>query len=318
MLGLFRPRDDDDDAPVRGRDRSLSTRLAWLVLMGGALLIILRASFATVIEVHGDGMAPTLLGGDHVLLIRGSWGIARGDLVIYDPAPRPAEVIVPVDRESSPEGVVDRRSSLRDPTRPRGEPLRNTAVVDELGLDEEWRKVQRRSGLDRPAELQSQAFRVGRVLAVPGDRVTVRAEGGGLGLLVNGEPLEHKPAGMIELVVQGPSDPSEDPSEVMRPRSRGSAFEMIGGRRVQVLTTPGRAETWPGMALPRDPGPVELIADGFLIIADNRDDGACCDSRAIGFVDADQIRGEIALRLGGSRHVPEDIDPRSRGLLWKP
>ncbi|MEZ4450054.1 MAG: S26 family signal peptidase [Nannocystaceae bacterium] len=240
-------------------------------------------------------------------------------LVVYDPVPPPpAEVIVPVDREASPRGVEDPRSPLRDRALPRGEPLRNTAVVDELGLDEEWRKVQRRSGLDRPAEPQPQTFRVGRVLALPGDRVTVRSEAGGLGLAINGEALDHKAAGAIELVVQGPSDPSEDHREALRPRPRGSAFEMIGGRRFQVLATPGPDETWPGLQLPREPGPVELIADGYLIIADNRDDGACCDSRAVGFVDGAQIRGEIVARLGGSAHVPEDIDPRSRGIRWKP
>ena len=72
------------------------------------------------------------------------------------------------------------------------------------------------------------------------------------------------------------------------------------------------------MALPADPGPIELIADGYLILADNRDDGACCDSRALGFIPRDQIQGEITLRLGGSAHVPDDIDPRSRGFLWRP
>lgn len=314
MFGLFR-NDDDYDRPRRS-DRSLSTRLAWLVLIVGATLLILRASFATVLEIHGDGMAPTLLDGDHVVLARGAWGLDAGDIVIYQPEPKVEPELVNISAEPSLEGQDSPSARSYDARRGNAEALRNTAVidVDDLDLDKEWAKVQRRSGLDQPPQPR-QALRVGRILARPGDLVTFN---GPDGLAVNGVEVEHKPSGVIELTVRGRPDPSETPAEIERPRARGSAFEMIEGRRYRVLSTPGQAVGWPGMDLPNDPGPVELVADGYLILADNRDDGACCDSRALGFIDRDQIQGEIVLRLGGSAHVPDDIDPHSRGFLWRP
>ncbi len=316
MFGFSRY-DDEYDRPRRRSDRSLSTRLAWFVLLLGAGLLILRASLATVIEIHGDGMAPTLLDGDHVVLVRGSWGLQAGDIVIYRPTPAADPEIIKVASEPSLEGSDDPETRLADPRRPSAEPLRNTAVIDidDLHLDEEWAKVQRRSGLDRPPE-SSEALRVGRILALPGDLITF--DSGRSNLTINGVEIEHKASGIIELMVRGRPDPSEAHAEVARARPRGSAFEMVGGRRFRVLQTPGQIARWPGMALPGDPGPVELIADGYLILADNRDDGACCDSRALGFVPQDQVQGEILVRLGGSEHVPDDIDPRSRGFLWRP
>ena len=72
------------------------------------------------------------------------------------------------------------------------------------------------------------------------------------------------------------------------------------------------------MRLPGDAGPLEVEADGYLVIADNRDEGACCDSRALGFVGPERIRGEIVLRLGGRNHSHPDVAPEAHGLLWKP
>lgn len=315
MFGLSR-HDDEYDRPRRS-DRSLSTRLAWLVLLLGAGLLALRASLATVIEIHGDGMAPTLLDGDHVVLVRGSWGLQAGDIVIYRPNPAADPEIINVANEPSLEGTDDPKARIADPRRRSAEPLRNTAVidVDDLHLDEEWAKVQRRSGLDHTPE-SSEALRVGRILALPGDLITFDSSRSSL--TINGVEIEHKASGVIELMVRGQPDPSEAPAEVARARPRGSAFEMVGGHRFRVLQTPGLIARWPGMALPDDPGPIELIADGYLILADNRDDGACCDSRALGFVPGEQVQGEILLRLGGSEHIPDDIDPRSRGFLWRP
>jgi signal peptidase I len=322
MFNLLRPHQDPEEGAPAPRDRSLSTRLAWLLLAVGALLIGLRASLATVIEIHGDGMAPTLLDGDHVLLVRGAWGIDRGDLVIYDPTQAPTPPATPLIPEPAPAGELRPRAPTHDPARANEEPLRNAAVLDldDLGLDDEWAKVQRRSGvedLDDPTP-PPRAFRIGRVLAVPGDLVTIQASQGGLGLAVNGVVMEHKPAGILELTVRGRPDPSEDRREVERPRPRGAAFESIGSRRYQVLSAPGALQSWPGLALPPDPGPIELIADGYLIVADNRDDGACCDSRAIGFIHDDRLRGEIVLRLGGRNPEHPDIAPADHGLLWKP
>src|SRR5688572_3555453 len=94
-----RPDDPKPEKP-RPRDRSWSTRLAWLVLVGGAGIVVARLSFATVVQLHGDGMAPTLLDGDHVLLVRGQWTIERGDVIVYDPRP---PLVVPAPAPPAPE-----------------------------------------------------------------------------------------------------------------------------------------------------------------------------------------------------------------------
>ena len=312
MWNPFR-RDDpeDDELAPRAGDRSWPTRLAWLVLVGGAAVLVLRCGLATVVEIHGDGMAPTLLSGDHVLLIRGTWGLGAGDLIVYDPSPPTP----PAPRAAPPPeipGTRERRGLPRSDG-PR-QPLRNTAVVDvdDLELGDEWQAVQRRSGVQ--ADPSPRSLRVGRILAVPGDRITFGETDGALGLAINGRALTQEVGAPLRLAVRGPQDAKAPPA---RPRS--TASEAIGERRYQILTAaPGQATRWPGMHLPGDAGPLEIEADGYLVIADNRDEGACCDSRALGFVDPDRIRGEIVLRLGGRNQSHPDVAPADHGLLWKP
>jgi signal peptidase I len=265
---FFRREPEPDDYPAPP-DRTWPTRLAWCVLVGGAALLVLRCSFATVVEIHGDGMAPNLHSGDHVLFVRGTWGLDRGDLVVYDPTPPPPPPEpAPVQEQPGDKPVPETRPRVPG-SRDR---LRNTAVVDpkELGLDDEWEKVQRRSGVaGRPPP---RSLRVARILAVPGDNVTFGDARGALGLAINGEPLAHKPG-------DGPGEPG----------GRPTSFEIIGDRRYQVLASTA-ADAWPGMGVPTDGGPYEMPADGYLLVADNRDEGACCDSRAIGWVESDHPR----------------------------
>ncbi|MBZ5711832.1 S26 family signal peptidase [Nannocystis pusilla] len=286
MFFRRQPEPDDYASPP---DRTWPTRLAWCVLVGGAALLVLRCSFATVVEIHGDGMAPNLRSGDHVLFVRGTWGLDRGDLVVYDPTPPPPP--------PAPEPVQELPGARPEPdARPRvsgtRDRLRNTAVVDakELGLDDEWEKVQRRSGVaGRPPP---RSLRVARILALPGDTVTFGDPRGALGLAINGEPLAHKPG-------DGPGEAG----------ARPTSFEIIDDRRYQVLASTAGPDAWPGMGVPADGGPYEMPADGYLLVADNRDEGACCDSRAIGWVDTDQLRGEIVLRLGGAPDDPPAAKP---------
>ncbi|MBL9102189.1 MAG: hypothetical protein JNL82_14590 [Myxococcales bacterium] len=306
MWNPFRRADPELDEPPS--DRSWPTRLAWLVLVGGGLVLVLRCGVATVVEIHGDGMAPTLLGGDHVVLVRGTWGLARGDLVIYDPRP-PPEPPPPVEPPEPPGPREGRGLPRGDGPR---QPLRNTAVVDadDLDLGDEWKAVQRRSGVSDAAP---PSLRVGRILAVPGDRITF-GDPDGLGVAINGAPLTQHASTPLRLAVRGAG---ADPGAPARPRA--TASEAIGERRYRVLTTSlGQPLRWPGMQLPEDAGPVEIEADGYLVVADNRDEGACCDSRALGFVGRDNIRGEIVLRLGGRNLDHPDIAPADHGLLWKP
>lgn len=289
---MFFRRDPEPDALPLPPDRSWPTRLAWGVLVGGALLVVVRCSVATVVEIHGDGMAPTLFSGDHVLFVRGTWGLERGDLVVYDPTPPPPAPPPEVAPELPGERGVPGRRPHAPGARDR---LRNTAVVDaeELGLDEEWQSVQRRSGVhDRPPP---RSLRVARILALPGDVVTFGDPRGALGLAINGAPLAAK---------------AGDPVRLVEPRPRATAFETLGDTRYQVLTSTAGRDAWPGVEVPAEGGPYEMPAEGYLLVADNRDEGACCDSRAIGWVHADQIRGEIVLRLGGgdasATPVPRD------------
>lgn len=281
---FFRREPEPDDYPPAPPDRSWPTRLAWCVLVGGAALLVLRCSFATVVEIHGDGMVPNLRSGDHVLFVRGTWGLDRGDLVVYDPTPpEPEPEPAPAP---APEIPGERPAPDSRPRAPGSrDRLRNTAVVDakDLGLDDEWEKVQRRSGVaSRPP---SRSLRVARILALPGDTVTFGDARGALGLAINGEPIAHKP-GLGEA------------------SGRPTSFEHIGDRRYQVLASTAGRDLWPALGVPADGSPYEMTADGYLLVADNRDEGACCDSRAIGWIDASQIRGEIMLRLGGAEDPP--------------
>lgn len=98
------------------------------------------------------------------------------------------------------------------------------------------------------------------------------------------------------------------------------AYETTADRRYQVLVPVDEPdEPWPGLGLPPpEAGPVELEAPGYLVLADNRDDGACCDSRAVGWVPAEAIRGKVLMRLVGNAAAAPDLDPGTRGLRWKP
>jgi len=312
MWNPFRRADPEDELAARAGERSWPTRLAWLVLVGGAAVLVLRCGVATVVEIHGDGMAPTLLTGDHVLLIRGTWGLAAGDLVVYDPTPPTAPPIEPGPPPQLPGPQEGRGLPRHDGPR---QPLRNTAVVDvdDIDLGDEWRSVQRRSGVQDAKALAPRSLRVGRILAVPGDRVTFGEAAGALGLAINGRPLTQELGAPLRLAVRGAQDSQAPPA-----RPRGTAREAIGERRYQVLSAAPGPTRWPGMRLPGDAGPLEVEADGYLVIADNRDEGACCDSRALGFVGPDRIRGEIVLRLGGRNHSHPDVAPEAHGLLWKP
>lgn len=307
---------EHDDPPVRS-GRSWSTRLAWLTLVGGAMLVATRVGVATVVQIHGDGMAPTLFDGDHVMLVRGSAGIERGDVVVYSPGtPMPMTWPEPGFAEADdPRADNDRGQELPDVREDPNRDLRNTAVIDPDELEDNWEKVQARSnGL---ATYEAPTLRVGRVLAVPGDRVAFHVPGAALGIAIDGDPLVAKPGEPLRLALRDAEDPN---GPAGAPRLRTTAYENTDERRYQVLAPARELEDpWPGLGLPPpEGGPVELEAPGYLVVADNRDDGACCDSRAIGWVPADAIRGRVLVRLTGNPKAAPDLDPAARGLQWKP
>lgn len=310
----------DPEAPTprrSGRGRNWSTRLAWFALVGGAALVITRVGVATVVQIHGDGMAPTLLDGDHVMLVRGSWSLERGDVVVYDPgraAPLPAPE-TDQDESDDPRADNGNGGGAPDVRQAPDRDLRNTAVIDPEELQDNWERVQARSG--GLATYEAPVLRVGRVLAVPGDRIAFHVPGAALGLAIEGQPLVQKATDPVRLSLREPDDPEGPPGP---PRIRSVAYETSEDRRYQVLpTSPSQAPTWSGLGLPPvEGGPVELRAPGYLVVADNRDGGSCCDSRAVGWVPAEAIRGKVLVRLVGNPAATPDLDPAARGLRWKP
>ena len=306
--------EDDDDQPRRPPDRTLSTRLAWAVLVGGAVLVATRVSVATVVQVHGDGMAPTLLDGDHVVMLRDRWTLERGDIVVYDPTPVEAPAPTPAlpAEGDFPRAPIADGDEYPDVRRAPEQDLRNTAVIDREELEENWQKVQRRSA--GVAARSTTPLRVGRILAVPGQRVTFHVPDAALGLAIDGEPLHQKPGDPLRIVLERGVDDSPAPS------LRGTAYETTSNRRYTVLMREREGTTrWPGSMLPpASSGPVEVEAEGYLVVADNRQEGACCDSRAIGWVPAESIKGKVVVRLAGDASTTPDLDPAARGFLWKP
>jgi signal peptidase I len=297
------------------RPRSTSTKVAYCVLVGGAALIATRAMLATVIQVHGDGMAPTILDGESVVMIRGTWSIEPGDLVVYDPTPPEQacddEAPDADPRPSPAPGPSEGGASVDEQRTPRGE-LHDAAVVDVEDVESNWQRVRDRNNRARPRN-----FRIGRVLAKPGDTVTFHVPDVALGLVINGSPLQQKLDDPIRLVLAGRGAPGDDRDDAEAPRLRTLAWETLGDTRYPIL--PGTSDSgWPAIPLPDDLGPIEIRAEGYLILADNRDEGACCDSRAIGWVDAAKVRGEVVVRLAGDPGAAPDSDPRSRGLARLP
>jgi signal peptidase I len=316
-MPIRRPDPEHEQGPSPRGGRGWSTRLAWLTLVGGVALVATRVSVATVVQIHGDGMAPTLLDGDHVMLVRGSAAVERGDVVVY--APGAAVPLVPLgpemvqaDDPRADNGAGEELPDVReDPSRD----LRNTAVIDPDELEDNWEKVQARS--DGLATYEAPVLRVGRVLAVPGDRVAFNVPGAALGLAIEGAPLLQKVGEPLRLALRDADDPD---GPVGAPRLRGTAYETTDERRYQLLVSVEEpAEPWPSLGLPPpEAGPVELPAPGYLVVADNREDGACCDSRAVGWVPAEAIRGRVLARLTGNAAAVPDLDPAARGLQWKP
>lgn len=300
---------EPEAAAAKPRDRSWSTRFAWVVLCGGAVLVVARMSLATVVKIHGDGMAPTLVDGDHVLLVRGEWSVERGDVIVYAtelPEEPDVEPQLPAERDAPRTKNQDGREFPDTRAEP-GRDLRNTAVVDpdELGptLEANWREVQARA--DGSITLRS--YRVGRVLAMPGDRVVVTRRASGAELTIGGTAIVHKTAPPLRIVLR---DGGGDAAE------RTVAYETIGERRYLVLDRGSVALDLRALGLDR--GATEIEAPGYLVLADNRDEGACCDSRALGWIDGARIRGEITARLAGDPAATPDLDPTARGFLWKP
>ncbi len=297
---MFRRKPPSDEAPKPRPDRSWPTRIAWGVLGGVFLLVVTRASVATVVRVHGDGMAPTILDGDAVLLLRSTRSLEAGDIVVYDPTPMPE--MVDAATEAPLPGEAG-ESGLADPARDPGSSLVNTAVVD---VEEVERRFERMKGpaAEGPTAPPA-AYRLGRVIAVPGDAVTFNVPDAAMGLAINGVPMHQEPA-----------PPRRSPTATGDHEMRAAAFEVAGETRFEVLEATQTIH-WEGMELPIDDSPVQIRAEGYLIVADNRDESRCCDSRALGWIHPERVRGEIAARIASKPPTTRDGED-ARRIQWLP
>ncbi|RMG97784.1 MAG: hypothetical protein D6705_07910 [Deltaproteobacteria bacterium] len=300
-------RDPDVERPLP-RDRSWSSRIARGVLLAGLALLAVRATAATVVTVRGNGMAPTIVDGEPILVLRGATGVRPGDVVLYEPPPLQVPLTPPPDGED--EGHTGPRGG--------GAPdvhrsMRNTAVVDREDLEGNWSKVRKRSG-GIVATVRRKALRVGRVVAVPGQTVTFNVPDVPLGLLVDGAPIVRKPAAPLALAL-----PAGPDTAVTSPEPVPTAYETVGDRRFRVVLERGHEIGFSGLGLPPpEDGPVEIPLDGYLVLADNREEGACCDSRALGVIASEAIEGRVLARLLARRGATPGLDPNARGFAWMP
>jgi hypothetical protein len=136
-----------------------------------------------------------------------------------------------------------------------------------------------------------------------------------LGVLVDGSPIIQKPGDPIRLALAGPTVKGRDERQLaLRP----SAWETLGDARYPILLG-SIATDWSGIELAQlTSDPIEVQAEGFLVLADNRDEGACCDSRALGWIAPEHLRGEVVLRLAGDPNAMPEGDPATRGMQWLP
>lgn len=290
MFGRRNRDDDEDETPRAGRS-SWSTRAAWLTLAGGAAVLLARVSLATVVQVHGSGMAPSLREGDYILLLRQTRALERGDVVVYDPldALGPGDAPwLPRLSPDHPTAPNDKGHEQPDVRKSPQADFRNTAVVDREELERNWAKVRRKSDGIATRDADRVPMRIGRILAIPGDRVSFNVKDAVLGLAVDDEPLIAKPAA----------------NSCEQPPCPTWAFEQAPDRRYRVFASQAGTSSWPGLHLPSDR--VTTAAEGYLVVADNRDEGACCDSRTLGWIPISAIRGKVMMRLGAQ--VGDDAD----------
>ncbi len=320
------PQEPEPKRTKRGAVRSArGSRLALYVLVSAALTIGVRATVATVLPVHGDGMAPTLLDGDVVLMTRGRWKVALGDVVVYAPLaterPRTRPQLPPDPSGARPPRGAADKSSLRHA------PFPNAAVVDtqqiDAAVDAQWQQVQRRSGAE-DGGAPPRSLRIGRVLARPGDKVTFNAPDSAMGIAVNGVPLRHKASFAQRMVLPDPPAPGERRRDVDAPKIRATAYESLGEHRYPILVSSDQ-EALNELDALLMPGPAHdsaratsIIAPGYLVFSDNRPAGSCCDSRAIGWIAPDAVEGEVIARLSGAPDKAPDADPAARGPRWLP
>jgi hypothetical protein len=145
-----------------------------------------------------------------------------------------------------------------------------------------------------------------------------------MGIAVNGVPLRHKSSFARRMVLPAPPTPGERARDLDVASVRATAYESLGERRYPILVSSEREELAGIEALVAPSAgsvsetPTSIIAPGYLVFSDNRPEGACCDSRAVGWIDPDAVEGEVVARLSGATDKAPDADPAARGPRWLP
>ncbi len=160
-----------------------------------------------------------------------------------------------------------------------------------------WRLVHRAD--PRPAEIvvftaPNGTRMVKRVIGIPGDTVELRRNR----VLVNGRALAYGPADAD--ILAGLDPPAG--------RQHHLAMETLGGRWHALMVTPG-------IAAPRDYGPVVVPPDHYFVMGDNRDGSV--DSRSFGFVPRADIIGRtsrVVLSLDAARYFRPRFERTLREL----
>ena len=287
------------------------TRIVWPTIgLSIAALVMLRLFVVTILVIEGNAMAPSLRNGDQVILLRGTWGLSAGDVVAFDvtktrpsqpDSPKPRSLPPPTNDPKTPAPEErPKNGTQNDPSSdvfrqsaesPRRE-LRDTHLwIDATEVEDRWERLSNQaaqSGVPDSvlgsAATGTGAIGIGRIIALPGQRVTFRDSKCPLGLA-------------------GP----ESHCLIRQHQTKdGRTLEHRGAVQYAVLhSNDSEMDDWAAMTLPDDTLPVEIIAPGYLILSDDRSSHSAFDSRAIGWIDPEHIRGELVFRV--------NHDPQARG-----
>jgi signal peptidase I len=239
-----------------------------LAVVGVLGLVVVRVFVATIVEVEGHAMSPNLENEDRIFVRRGAWMIAPGDAVVFRPPPDllTRSGFAPPPASVPPQGQPPLAMSVTS-----GQPL-PSAWLDRSALAARW------SHLQGESEDPKGHWWMGRVLARPGDVVVFGDPAAKGGIIVNGA------------ILHDVADPQADNPKLP------SRKIVLGDRVVSVQGSTLRFDI--ARLVPAGTKlPVAIEAPGFLVLADDRDRGQCCDSRKLGWVDASAVKGAVLGRL---------------------
>lgn len=251
---------------------SWRTRLGRWGLSGFLLLAGVRVFCATVVQVEGQAMAPNLGDADRIVVARGDWLIAPGDAVVYHPPP---SFWQNGEGQAPPNGRAPLQQAPLAVSLSTGKTL-PSAWLDAEVLATRWQSLNNDS-----RAVDSAQWWIGRVLARPGDVVVFGDPAAKQGIIVNG------------VVIHDVADPQAGtPTKPTR--------KVVMGERVVAVQGSALRLDLARLLPPNTTLPVAVSAPGYLLLADDRDRGACCDSRRLGWIARSAVEGSVVARVRAS------------------